>query len=56
MGQSIYDEVDLCVISLGLNDCGNGAGQKPQTTYYDLELIRTQCFILCTLNHWVSLY
>ena len=24
---------DLCVISLGFNDCGNWAGQKPQTTH-----------------------
>ena len=37
MGQSVYSFVDLCVISLGLNDCGtwwedrNQAGQKPQT-------------------------
>ena len=25
--------VDLCVISLGLNNCGNWAGQKTQTTH-----------------------
>ena len=33
IGQSVINNVDLCVISLGLNDCGNQAGQKlPQTT------------------------
>ena len=30
--------VDLCVITLKLNDCSNWAGQKPQTTLVGMKL------------------